>query len=168
MKRFITSILIAFSAMVLVMFSANNVVAIPVENNSTTSLSAIEEKEESAIPKLVKVEQISPNQIQISYDRDVDKKLGEKSTNYWIQDVMNVTPKGIATLGKNDKVNVNNSLTDKLVKISPKEDSSKVFVLTFNQNIVKGEQYKIIICYVTVEGAPAYNGDNGSAIFIGK
>lgn len=167
MKRFLTSFLIAFSAMFVSVLSASNVGANP-EMNTTTSLSAFEEKEELTIPKLMKVEQISPNQIQISYDRDVDKKLGEKSTNYWIQDVMNVTPKGIATLGKNDKVSANNSLTDKLVKISSKEDSAKVFVLTFNQNIPKGEQYKLVICYVTVEGAPAYSGDNGSAIFIGK
>ena len=42
-------------------------------------------------------------------------KLGTKSTNYWIQDIMNSEPKGIATLGKNDKVNAKNSLTDSII-----------------------------------------------------
>ena len=37
------------------------------------------------IPMLVKLEQLSPNQIQISYDRDVDIRLGMKPTNYWIK-----------------------------------------------------------------------------------
>ena len=57
------------------------------------------------IPMLVKLEQVSPFQIEISYDIDIDVRLGTKSTNYWIKDTMNVIPKGIATPGRN-------SLTD--------------------------------------------------------
>ena len=59
-----------------------------------------DDKRQFPIPMLVKLEQISPNQIQISYDRDVDMKLGMKPTNYWVQDTMNARPQGIATLGK--------------------------------------------------------------------
>jgi hypothetical protein len=80
----------------------------------------------------------------------------------------NAKPKHIATLGKNDKVNESNSLTDELVKIKSKDGSAKTFILTFNQDIPKGEEYKLIICYVTVKGAPPYSGDNGMATFVGK
>ncbi len=120
------------------------------------------------IPMLVKSQQISPNQIQICYDRDVDVMLGMKPTNYWIQDTMNVRPEGIATLGRNDKVNSRNSLTRKMVNIKSANGSTRTFILTFNQDITSGAQYKVIICYVTVKGAPPYSGNNGMATFIGK
>ncbi len=120
------------------------------------------------IPMLVKLEQISPTQIQISYDRDVDVMLGTKSTNYWVKDTMNAIPRGIATLGKDDNVNSGNSLTDSLVRISPKNGSAKTFILTFNRAIPSGAEYMLIICYVTVKGAPPYSGANGMATFIGK
>ncbi|MGG7076521.1 hypothetical protein [Clostridium sardiniense] len=123
---------------------------------------------ENNIPKLMKVNQISPNQIEISYDRDVDVELGSKATNYWVQDTMNDKPKGIASLGKNDKVEAKNSLTDDKVRIEAKEDSQRTFVLTFSKDIPKGAEYKLIICYVTVEGAPPYTGDNGMMTFVGK
>ena len=55
-----------------------------------------------------------------------------------------------------------------MVKIEPKNGSAKTFILTFNQNIPRGAEYKLIICYVTVKGAPPYSGDNGMATFIGK
>ena len=127
-----------------------------------------DDKRQFPIPMLVKLEQISPNQIQISYDRDVDVRLGMKPTNYWIKDTMNVIPQGIATLGRNDNVNAGNSLTGSMVKIDPKNGSAKTFILTFNQVIPRGAEYMLIICYVTVKGAPPYSGDNGMATFIGK
>lgn len=120
------------------------------------------------IPMLVSLEQLSPNQIQISYDRDVDLRLGMKPTNYWIKDTMNPRPQGIATLGKNDNVNARNSLTSNMVRIEPKSGSSKTFILTFNKAIPRGAEYMLIICYVTVKGAPPYSGDNGMAIFTGN
>ena len=120
------------------------------------------------IPMLVKLQQLSPNQIQISYDRDVDVMLAVKPTNYWMQDIVNVTPKGIATLGRNDKVNAGNSLRANMVRIQSRNGSARTFILTFNQIIPRGAQYKLIICYVTVKGAPPYSGDNGMATFIGK
>ncbi len=120
------------------------------------------------IPMLVNLEQLSPTQVQISYDRDVDVRLGVKPTNYWVKDMINVRPQGIATLGKNDNVNVRNSLTSTMVKIAPKNGSAKTFILTFNQVIPRGAEYMLIICYVTVKGAPPYSGDNGMATFIGK
>ncbi|WAG68196.1 DUF4175 domain-containing protein (plasmid) [Clostridium estertheticum] len=119
------------------------------------------------IPMLVRLEQLSPNQIQISYDMDVDVRLGMKSTNYWIKDTMNVIPEGIATLGMNDSVNAGNSLTNSNVKIDSKNGSARTFILTFNQDIPRGAEYMLIICYVTVKGAPPYSGDNGMATFTG-
>ena len=113
------------------------------------------------IPMLVKLEQVSPFQIEISYDIDIDVRLGTKSTNYWIKDTMNVIPKGIATPGRN-------SLTDSFVKINSKNGSARTFILTFNHIIPRGAEYMLIICYVTVKGAPHYSGHNGMATFIGK
>ncbi|WP_298838751.1 hypothetical protein [Clostridium sp.] len=120
------------------------------------------------IPRLVKLEQISPTQVQITYDRDVDTRLGTKATNYWIKDTVNVRPEVIATLGKNDNVNAGNSLTDNMVRIDSKNGLAKTFVLTFNRVIPRGSEYMLIICYVTVKGAPPYSGDNGMATFIGE
>ncbi|MGV8984236.1 hypothetical protein [Clostridium sp.] len=120
------------------------------------------------IPMLVSLKQLSPNQIQISYDRDVDVMLGMKPTNYWIKDTMNDIPQGISTLGRNDSVNAKNSLTSNMVRIEPNSGSSKTFILTFNRAIPRGSEYMLIICYVTVKGAPPYSGDNGMATFTGN
>jgi hypothetical protein len=168
MKKITSYFLIACTVITVQFFRCNIVSAKSVMEISTTSLNYVEKNQQFPIPMLVKLDQISPNQIQISYDRDVDMKLGTKSTNYWIQDTTNAEPKGIATLGKNDKVNAGNSLTDSMVKIESKNGSAKTFILTFNQDIPSGSTYKLIICYVTVEGAPPYSGDNGMATFIGK
>ena len=168
MKKFSNYFFIVCTILLVQLFSGSNVSAKPIEGKVTDSMAPVEKSKEFAIPKLVKFEQISPNQIQITYDRDVDMKLGTKASNYWIQSTISDTPKGIATLGKNDKVNAKNSLTDNMVKIKPVEGSAKTFILTFNQDIPKGEKYKLIICYVTVKGAPPYNGDNGTALFVGK
>ncbi|SFB29226.1 hypothetical protein SAMN04488528_102530 [Clostridium frigidicarnis] len=65
-------------------------------------------------------------------------------------------------------MNANNSLTNNLVEINSKDGSAKTFIVTFSQDVPKGEEYKLIICYVTVEGAPHYSGDNGMATFVGK
>ena len=168
MKKFLKYFLCAF-AFVIFQLSLNSIAnAETLKENLTEHQVYVNKDREFTIPMLAKTQQISSNQIEITYDRDVDMKLGTKATNYWIQDTMNDVPKGIATLGKNDKVNDKNSLTDKKVKIESKNGSAKTFILTFNQDIPKGAEYKLIICYVTVEGAPAYNGDNGSATFVGK
>jgi len=127
-----------------------------------------DDERQFSIPMLAKLEQISPNKIQISYDRDVDVMLGMKPTNYWIQDTMNVIPEGIGTLGRNDTVNAGNSLTRSMAKIEAMNGSAKTFIITFNGVIPKGAEYRLIICYVTVKGAPPYSGDNGMATFIGK
>jgi hypothetical protein len=167
MKKYLSCFLIVCAVIAMQPFGAAEVSATPVIESSITSLNTVMNREFS-IPKLVKVEQISSNQIQVSYDMDVDTELGTKPTNYWIQDMKNVKPKYIATLGKNDKVNANNSLTDNLVKINSKDGSAKTFILTFSQDIPRGEEYKLIICYVTVKGAPPYSGDNGTATFVGE
>ncbi|MGO4694731.1 hypothetical protein AB4Z50_10650 [Paenibacillus sp. 2TAB26] len=123
---------------------------------------------EQTIPMLREVKQTSPNQLLITYDQPVDKTKGITPTNYWIQSTTDVTPTGIATLGKNDQVNPSNSLTASKVSIAAADSQNQSFVLTFNQNISKGKSYKMIICYVTTPGAPPFTGDNGSATFIGQ
>ncbi len=167
MKKYLSCFLIACTVIAMQSFGVMEVSASPVIDISNTHLNTVSNKA-SEIPKLVKVDQISPNQLQISYDINVDMELGTKATNYWVQDTKNIKPEYIATLGKNEKVNNNNSLTDQLVKINSKDGSAKTFILTFSQDIPKGKEYKLIICYVTVEGAPPYSGDNGMAIFVGK
>jgi hypothetical protein len=168
MRKFMYYSFIACTVVAVQFFSGNIVKAEPVMEGYTASINSVEKNVQFPIPMLVKLEQISANQLQITYDRDVDMKLGMKPTNYWVQDTMNTLFKGIATLGKNDKVTAGNSLTDKMVKIESKNGSAKTFILTFKQEIPKGTEYKLIICYVTVEGAPPYSGDNGMATFIGK
>lgn len=166
MKKYLSCFLIVCTLMVLQSFWCSEVSAEYFIETSTNSLRGIN-NEEFPIPKLAKVKQISSNQLQISYDMDVDMNLGTTATNYWVQDTKNTKPQYIATLGKDDKVNATNSLTDELVKINSKDGSSRTFVLTFSQDIPKGKEYKLIICYVTVKGAPPYSGDNGAATFIG-
>lgn len=55
-----------------------------------------------------------------------------------------------------------------MVSIEPKSGSTKTFILTFNGAIQRGSEYMLIICYVTVKGAPPYSGDNGMATFTGN
>ena len=121
-----------------------------------------------AIPKLTTVNQVSANQIEIRYDMPVDLAKGEKATNYWVQSVTQAIPSGIATLGKNDEVSANNSLTANKVQIKVKDNEQTTFTLTFSQPITSGTEYKLIICYVTIPGGAPYTGDNGSKVFIGK
>ena len=168
MKKFLKYFLFAAAFLVFQSSLSNIVSAETIEEDYSISTNYVVKDKEFPIPKLVEVEQISPNRIQVSFDRDVDTSLGEKATNYWIQDVMNDAPKGIATLGKNDKANSKNSLTDKMVKIEAKEDSARIFILTFDQNIPEGSEYNLIIYNVTVEGAPSYNGTNGTGSIVGK
>lgn len=168
MKRLFTVFLIICAILAVQFLGANNVSAKAVINSPASSLPPLEQDRQFPIPKLVNLEQLSSNQIQITYDRDVAVKLATKTTNYWVQDTMNAVPKGIGTLGKNHKVNNTNSLTNSKVIIEQNNNSAKTFVLTFSQDIPKGESYKLIICYVTIEGAPPYSGDNGMATFVGK
>ncbi|WP_238886663.1 hypothetical protein [Clostridium sp. YIM B02551] len=168
MKRYLNWALILCTVITGQLFYGNKVSARTIMENYSHVSIAKEMDKKFPVPMVVKVEQTAPNQVQVTYDKDVDTKLGNKITNYWVQDVKNVTPKGVATLGKNDKVNQNNSLKDNLAKISPVAGSQKTFVITFSQSIPKGEEYKVVVCYVTVPGAPAYTGDNGMGTFIGK
>ncbi|RJX40565.1 hypothetical protein D3P09_00645 [Paenibacillus pinisoli] len=122
----------------------------------------------ASIPMLASLSQISANQLQLSYDQPVDQAKGTDPRNYWIQATSEQNPVNIATLGMNDSVNRNNSLTPDRVKIQASGTDGKSFLLTFNQNIAKGKSFKLIICYVTRPGAPPYSGDNGSATFVGQ
>lgn len=164
MKKFLSYFLIICTIIGGISFFQSDVNA---ETFKSTPTISMVEKDKYPIPKLIEVHQISSNQIEVKYDMDVNIELGTKSTNYWIQDTMNTKPQSIATLGKDDKVNSNNSLTNKLVKITPNHNSNNTFTLTFNQDIAKCKEFNLIICYVTVKGAPSYKGDNGMIKFVG-
>lgn len=154
MKKF-TKSLIALLALLVVQLSLSSIVSAKTIVNDN-------------IPKLTKLTQISPNQIEITYDRDVEVPLGIKATNYWVQDLKNKTPEGIASIGKDDQVNSKNSLTNNEVKIESKEDSQRIFVITFSRDIPKGAEYNLIIHNVNVPGAQPYSGDNGMMNFVGN
>ncbi|GKU24929.1 hypothetical protein [Clostridium folliculivorans] len=167
MKKFINSFLILCTLMITQPCFHNEVSARPTEENPTIH-STFQTYDQNSIPRLLKSEQISANQIKITYDRDVDKSLAEQPTNYWIKDLKNEEPEGIATVGQNCEADKSNSLTRDIVKIESKNGLGNVYILTFKNNIPKGEQYKLVICNVTVEGAQPYNGDNGASMFAGK
>lgn len=135
---------------------------------STTMMSIIEEERALPAPKLLKAEIVAPNQIQLTFDKDVDMKQGTKASNYWVQDMTNDKPQGVATIGKKDKMNANNSLTDKLVKITSKDNSAKMFVLTFSKEIPKGVEYSVIFNYSTGDKEAPNSGEQGRATFIIK
>ena len=151
-KKFITSLLV----LSLIFISLFNVPA--------TALTLNNDK----IPMLKSLKQISNNQLEIKYDIPVDLKKGIMPTNYWIQSLTDENPSGIATLGKLDKVNNENSLTNDLVEIKSADSTNTIFILTFKSDIPSREKYKLIICYVTVPNGAPYSGDNGSKDFTGK
>lgn len=120
------------------------------------------------VPMLMGVKQTAKNQIEITYDKQADMTKATTPTNYWVQSTQEVNPTGIATLGKDQKINDSNSLTSNKVMIKAADRSGKKFTLTFKENITSGSEYKLIICYVTVPGGAPYTGDNGSAVFTGR
>ncbi|NBD26624.1 hypothetical protein [Paenibacillus glycinis] len=120
------------------------------------------------IPMLKDLQQLSGNQLKVTYDQPVDGAKGIKPGNYWIQSLSETMPTGIATLGMNDTVNPGNALTADKVTITSADTTNTSFILTFKSVIPTGKSYKLIICYVTAPNAPPYSGDNGSRTFIGK
>lgn len=120
------------------------------------------------IPMLKDLQQLSGNQLKVTYDQPVDGAKGIKPGNYWIQSLTETMPTGIATLGMNDTVNPGNALTADNVTITSADTTNTSFILTFKGMIPTGKSYKLIICYVTVPNAPPYSGGNGSRTFIGK
>ncbi|WP_052350482.1 hypothetical protein [Paenibacillus gorillae] len=121
----------------------------------------------SDIPMLTGINQVASNQLRVTYDQPVDQVKGINPQNYWVQNTAETMPTNIATLGMNDSVNANNSLTEEKVKIEVSGSTGQEFLLTFNQNIARGMAFKLIVCYVTKPGAPPYSGDNGSIAFVG-
>ncbi|GFZ29812.1 hypothetical protein CSC2_03380 [Clostridium zeae] len=167
MKKFISSFLILCTLMITQPYFQSEVSARPTEEYPSVH-STFQTYDQNSIPRLLKAEQISANQIKITYDRDVDKNLAVQPANYWIKDLKNEEPEGIATVGQNCEADKNNSLTRDIVKIESKNGLLNVYILTFKSKIPKGEQYKLVICNITVEGAQPYHGDNGAGMFAGK
>lgn len=120
------------------------------------------------IPMLKELQQLSANQLKVTYDQPVDAVKGTTPGNYWVQSTTDAVPSGIATLGMNDQVGPGNALTADKVTITAADGTNTSFILTFKTAIAQGKSYKLIICYVTTPNAPPYSGDNGSRVFIGK
>lgn len=121
-----------------------------------------------SIPMLKSLKQISKNQLELTYDQDVDLTKATTATNYWVQSLNKAKPSGISTLGKNDKVNASNSLIPDKVTITQKDSSHQTFILTFKNDVSKDMEYKLIICYITIPNGSPYSGNNGSSTFVGQ
>ncbi|QAA32537.1 hypothetical protein [Clostridium manihotivorum] len=138
------------------------------EDNLTLSPVRRNYADKYPIPILLKSEQVASNKIKITFDRAVDKKLGENPANYCVQDLKNDSPRGIATIGKNETISEQNTLSDNFVKIQATNRANSQFTLTFKNPIPKKEQYKIMIYNISVKDALPYRGDNGAGMFAGK
>jgi len=162
--------MIIFSSLLLMSFVIPGLSDVQGKTNEIqfTNVDVKTNQAERQIPMLASLQQVSPNQLTITYDRPVDLNKATKASNYWIQSLTDVRPKGIATLGKNDKVTDQNALTSDKVMIRKIQGNNNSFLLTFKQNITRNKKYKLIICYVTVPGGAPYSGDNGMKVFTGK
>ncbi|SHK01130.1 hypothetical protein SAMN02745248_01570 [Hathewaya proteolytica DSM 3090] len=133
----------------------------------------IKEKGENSIqkkkiPMLVSLKQTDESTLEIKFNNPVDIRKAVTPRNYWIQSLDSNEPNGIATVGKNDNVSMENSLRRRNVRIVPKEGSNEVFEMKFNQQISKGKKYKLIICHLTSKDQKPYDGNNGVKEFTGK
>lgn len=166
MKRFF----IIITALLMISLELSGISKVSASTKEIGSLkeTIVTNQAERQIPMLADLKQVSSNQIMITYDRPVDINAGMKASNYWVQSMTDVSPIGIATLGKNDKVSNQNALSNDKVTIQKIQGNNNSFLLTFKQNITRNKQYKLIICYVTVPGGAPYSGDNGMKVFTGN
>lgn len=116
--------------------------------------------ENVAIPVVKTVKQISPNQIQITFDRDVELSQATNPKNYWLRDTNAMLPSGVASIGKIGKPTDKNTLTTEMVKITSIGNSKKHFNFTFSKNIFKNVDYKLQVCNISADGFSGYLGDN--------
>ncbi len=138
------------------------VTCIPMQNKRVTATSA-----RNDIPMLISVKQIAYDTLQITFDKPCDVKKATKPSNYWLQDVLNINPTGIASLGEDERLSAENALSADQAIVTPADNSGKVFHIKFSEKIPTGAKYRLIICYITTSGAPEYTGDNGQKVFIG-
>ncbi|WP_088072717.1 hypothetical protein [Gottfriedia luciferensis] len=120
------------------------------------------------IPKLTDIFQVSTNQILVTFDRRVEIDLGTKASTYWIQSLSDTIPTGIASLGRNSRLNANNALSTNQVSITKVQGDNNSFLLTFKQEIPSNKRFKLVVRNLNVPGGMPFSGDNGTKIFIGK
>lgn len=125
-------------------------------------------KKENPIPKLISVEQIAPNTIKVTYDKPVDSNKAVELKNYWVQSLQENESDDIASLGRGDKADDSNVLSEEKAQIIAQDNTNKAFLIRFKQKIPAGKQYKVIICHITVPEAEPYTGNNGEMNFTGK
>lgn len=133
------------------------------ENPDSVVKYTISDAEEVAVPRLIRIEQISEDCLRITYSEKVELKEALDTNNYWIQNLKDKESKdGISSLGRKEKICKENSLSKDNVTITKEGDTSRVFLLKFNQNIPSNSKYKIIIYSITVAGGKSYTGNNGA------
>lgn len=123
---------------------------------------------EEIAPMLQVAKQVAPNKLQITYDKAADNAKATDISNYWIQNLDSNEAVGVASLGKDQKINAGNALSEKKAKVVALNGSEMEFEITFREPITPGVNYKLIICYVSAPGAKQYDGDNGTVAFTGQ
>lgn len=125
-------------------------------------------KKENPIPKMTGVQQIAPNTVKITYDKEADANKAASLKNYWIQTLNSNEPDDIASLGKDDQAAMDNTLSEDKAQIIAQDNTNKAFLIRFKQRIPTGKQYKVIVRYITTPGSEPYTGNNGEMTFTGK
>lgn len=115
------------------------------------------------IPNLLKAKQVAPNQIQLLFDRPVNRLAATSARSYWIRNTVD-RPADIASIGKNDPVIRQTALTPDRVVITPVDSTGTHFVMTFTVNATPGMQYTVIPCFITTPDRSGYNGGNFSPV----
>lgn len=119
-------------------------------------------------PVLKNLNQVSSNQLEITFDTATNSVYAVQPKNYWIQNVNGDTLDQVSSIGKKDKTTNQNCLTNEMVKIKPKNASNKTFIMTFKDDITSNKKYKLIICFVPSNNKSTFNGRNGAITFIGE
>lgn len=125
-------------------------------------------KKESPIPKMIGVQQIAPNTIKITYDKEADASKAANLKNYWIQSLTDNEPDDIASLGKGGQAETENTLSEDKAQIIAQDNTNKAFLIRFKQKIPSGKQYKVIVRCITAPKSESYTGNNGEMTFTGK
>lgn len=116
--------------------------------------------ENISIPVITSVKQISPTQIQITFDRDVEYVHATNPRNYWVRDTNSMLPTGIASIGRVGTTTEKNTLKSEDVKITSLGGSKKHFTFTFKKEILKNIDYKLQASNISCDGFGGYSGDN--------
>lgn len=111
------------------------------------------------IPCVLEVKLVSNNQLEVIFDKPVDVQSATHPANYWIRS-SEAKAKGVASLGKDEKISDMNALKKEQVCIKPKDNTNKVMVMTFVEEATPEVSYSLIPCFINMPKAMGYKGGN--------